>query len=287
MTADDVPDAERVSGAAFLELAAATRTREDPEPEARSAAGAAAWQLRTRHVLHTDPHGCWVAEDEGRMVGFATSYRRDLTWILATFAVLPGRQGRGIGTQLLGAALTHSHGCLRGMFAASDDPAAYRRYRLAGFTMHPQLLLRGIVDRAALPVVEHVRDGTPGDFELMDSIDRQVRDAAHGIDHPVLAGLYRLLVTDRSTGSGYAYVDDRGQIALLAATNRRTAARLLWEAMAATPADEPIELSHVTAHNDWAIDVGLAVRLSVTTAGHLALRGMKPPVPYVHHGTFL
>lgn len=287
MTPDDVPDAERVSGAAFLELDAATRTRHDPEPEGRSAAAVDAWQVRTRHYLATDPGGCWVAEEDGRMVGFATSYRRDLTWILATYAVLPGRQGQGTGTQLLAAALSHSRGCLRGMLAASDDPRAYRRYRLAGFTLHPQLFLRGVVDRAALPVVEHVREGTAADEELMDSIDRRVRDAAHGSDHAVLRSLYRLLVTDRTTGSGYAYVDDRGQVALLAATNRRTATRLLWEAMASTPAGEEVTLSHVTAQNEWAVDVGLAARLSVGTAGHLALRGMKPPVPYIHHGTFL
>lgn len=287
MNLDDVPDAERLSGHAFLELDAATRTRDEPAPQGRSAEGAAAWQVRTRHVLTTDPGGCWVADEGGRMIGFATSYRRDLTWILATFAVTPGLQGAGVGRQLLDAAMTHARGCLRGMLAASDDPRAYRRYRSAGFSLHPQLLLRGVVDRSALPAVEHVREGTAGDQELMDSIDRQVRQAAHGGDHAVLRDLYRLLVTDRGTGAGYAYVDDKGQVALLAATNRRTATRLLWEAMAATPPGQQIELSHVTAHNEWAVDVGLAARLSVGTAGHLALRGMKPPVPYVHHGTFL
>ncbi len=46
------------------------------------------------------------------------------------------------------------------MFASSADPKAYRRYRLAGFSLHPELTLRGEVDRSQLPVVEHVRDGT-------------------------------------------------------------------------------------------------------------------------------
>jgi hypothetical protein len=222
------------------------------------------------------------------MVGFATSIRRDLTWILATYAVLPGRQGAGIGRPLLDAALTHAQLCLRGMVASSDDPRAFRRYRAAGFTLHPQLMLYGRVDRSALPVVEHVRDGTEADFELMDSVDRRVRDAAHGVDHPVLrAAADRLLVVDRSTGSGYAYVDDRGQVALLAATDRRTATTLLWEALAGAPADQAVRLTHLTTANEWAIDVGLAARLSVRTRGYLALRGMKPPAPYVHHGALL
>jgi GNAT superfamily N-acetyltransferase len=288
MRPDDVPEAERLSDAAFLQLAIEQRRPGDPEPQPRTPAGAEAWSRRTRHFVEHDPGGCWVAERGGAMTGFATSIRRDLTWILATYVVRPGLQGAGIGRALLDAAQTHARGCLRGMLAASDDPRAFRRYRAAGFSMHPQFLLSGRVDRAALPVVEGVRDGTEADADLMDSVDRRVRDAAHGVDHPVLlAAAHRLLVVDRTTGSGYAYVDASGQVSLLAATNRRTAARLLWEALASAPPDEDIEIAHVTAANEWAVDVGLAARLSVGTAGHLALRGMKPPAPYVHHGTML
>ncbi len=46
---------------------------------------------------------------------------------------------------------------------------------------------------------------------------------------------WRLLVSDTTTGSGYAYVDERGRLALLAASNRRTATRLLWAALAEAP----------------------------------------------------
>jgi GNAT superfamily N-acetyltransferase len=288
MHLDDTADAERLSGEAFLRLDLGLRRRGEPEPRPRTPAQAAAWAARHRHVVQTDPAGCWVAERDGAMVGFAASIRRDLTWILATYVVRPDLQGAGIGRPLLEAALTHARHCLRGMLAASDDPRAFRRYRAAGFSMHPQLQLHGRVDRSTLPVVEHVRDGTPADFELMDSIDRRVRDAAHGVDHPVLLTVaHRLLVVDRTTGSGYAYVDERGQLRLLAATNRRTATTLLWEALASAPPDEPIALSHVTSANEWAVDVGLAARLSVRTRGFLAVRGMKPPAPYVHDGALL
>ena len=287
MRPDDVADAERLSAEAFLELERTMRTVGDPEPRRRSDQRAARWRERTEHLLATDPGGCWVAERDDGMAGFATSLRRDLTWILATFAVRPGLQAQGVGRSLLEAASSHSRGCLRGMLAASDDPRALRLYRLAGFSLHPQLYLHGIVDRSALPADEGVRDGSEGDIDLMDSIDRRVRDAAHGPDHPVLARSHRLLIVDRSTGSGYAYADESGQPVLWAATTRRTAARLLWAALAGAPAGEPIEIAHVTAVNEWAVDVGLAARLSIGVAGHLALRGMKPPVPYLHHGSLL
>ena len=82
--------------------------------------------------------------------------------------------------------------------------------------------------------MEKVRDGSASDFELMDSIDRRVRGAAHGPDHAWLLSTFRLVVSDTSTGSGYAFHAADGMPLLLAATNRRTATRLLWECLAAS-----------------------------------------------------
>ena len=240
---------------------------------------------RTHHYLGTDPGGCWVAEVDAEMVGFATSFNRELMWILASYAVRPGLQGQGIGKALLAAALHHGRGCLRGMLSASADSRAVRRYRAAGFALHPQMHLTGVLDRSAIPVVEKVRDGSAADFELMDSIDRRIRGAAHGPDHSWLLSASRLVVSDTSTGSGYAYHAADGTPVLLAATNRRTATRLLWECLAAS--GDVAFVPHVTAANEWAIDVGLAARLDLVQDGYLALRNMRPPAPYLHHGSLL
>lgn len=273
LTADDAEAAAQVADAAIATL---------PGHEALPAN---ALLPKVRHLHGTDPGGCWVAEDDHGLAGFATSFTRELMWCLATYAVRPATQGRGIGRQLLEAALHHGRGCLRGMLASSADPKAARRYRLAGFALHPQLFLTGTVDRSALPVVEKVREGSLADVELMDSLDRRTRGAAHGPDHELMAASCRLLVSDTTTGSGYAYVDERGELALLAASNRRTAARLLWAVLADGPAETSV--SHVTAANHWAVDVGLAARLELHQEGYLGLRGMKPPAPYVHHGALL
>jgi GNAT superfamily N-acetyltransferase len=281
MSADDVPAAERLSDEAFTPMAEPGMfTGRSPEQQAM-------WEVRAHHLLGTDPAGCWVAERAGEMLGFATAYRRDLTWFLATYAVRPHLQGEGLGRALLDAALTHARGCLRAMISGSKDPRAFRRYRQAGFTMHPQMYLRGRVDRSAIPIVEHVRDGTEADFDLLDSLDRRRRDAAHGPDHAVLFAQNRLVVLDRPSGSGYAYIGAGGMPAVVCATSRKVASVLLWEAVAAAEPDRELTVPHVTAANEWAIDVGLAAGLSVHTAGYLALRGMKPPAPYLHHGALL
>jgi GNAT superfamily N-acetyltransferase len=285
MRPEDVPDAERVSDEGFFELDSRTRRVDDPEPRRRSEAHRAVWLERTLHFVRHDPGGCWVAEDETGMVGMATSFRRETLWCLATYAVLPGRQGQGIGKPLLAAAMAHGRACTRAMLSASSDPRAARIYRGAGFDLHPQMYLSGAVERSAIPVVEKVRDGSAADVDLMDSLDRAARGAGHGVDHELMLRTWRLLVSDTSTGSGYVYVDERGRPAVLAASNRRTAARMLWAALAESP--EEVTVGHVTAANQWVLDVGLAAGLRLHQEGYLGLRGMKPPAPYVHNGALL
>jgi GNAT superfamily N-acetyltransferase len=284
---EDLAALADLTAASYYEVDARTYQRAWPDPVRRPAARNEAWIARTRAALRTDPGGCWAAEVDGELVGGAVSRVRELMWILASFAVRPEHQGRGIGTQLMAAAMHHGRGCLRGMFAASSDPAAVRRYRLAGFDLHPQMMLTGVVDRSAIPVVDRVREGTAADVDLLDSVDRQTRGAAHLSDHELLLDQFRLVVTDHTTGSGYAYVEADGSPPLVAATNRRTAAKLMWEAIASSPPGQQVSVHHITAANAWAIDVGLAARLSVYQNGYLCLRQMKPPTPYIHHGSLL
>ncbi len=286
MREDDLPAVALIRRDGFLDLDRRVLPRSAPDPLAPSEEASLGWQERTGFTLRHDPGGCWVAEVAGELVGFATSSVRELTWMLHTYVVLPVVQGHGVGKALLDAALAHGQGCLRGMLSASLDPRAVRRYRLAGFSLHPQMTFEGPLDRALLPVVDKVREGSAADVDLMNSIDRQRRGSAHGVDHEWLLGHARLVVSDTGTGAGYAYVSPQGGAQLLAATNRRTAARLLWECLAATPPGGSVSQQHLTAANEWAIDVGMAARLSLRPDGYLALRGMKPPMPYVHHGVF-
>ncbi len=287
MRADDLESFAALTATTYYEVDARTYQRAWPDPVRRPAARDGAWMRRTGRALVTDPGGCWVAEVDGEVVGGAVSRVRELMWLLASFAVLPQHQGRGIGTQLMAAAMHHGRGCLRGMFAASADPGAVRRYRLAGFDLHPQMLVTGVVDRSAIPALDRVREGSAGDIDLLNSVDRQTRGAAHLSDHELLLAQLRLVVADHSTGSGYAYVDDDGAPALVAATNRRTASTLMWEALASSMPGTQVSAHHITSANAWALDVGLAARMSIHQSGYLCVRQMKPPAPYLHHGSLL
>ena len=142
MRPDDVPAVERLTAEGFYDIDVRTRRPGWPEPTMRPGAKADSWRRRMHHLLAQDPGGCWVADDDTGVIGVAVALKRDLTWILATFVVRPGLQGRGVGRQLLDAALSYGDGCLRGMLAASEDPKAARRYRLADFTLHPAMSCR-------------------------------------------------------------------------------------------------------------------------------------------------
>ena len=253
-----------------------------PDPQLRPPDRSAAWVRRTGHLVATDPGGCWVAERDAELLGVVVSFVREKMWLLASYAVVPAAQGLGLGRALLAPALEHGKGSLRGMLNASNDPKAVRRYHDVGFRLHPQMFLRGKPDRSTIPVVEKVREGSATDVDLMDSVDRRTRGAAHGPDHEILLEQYRLVVSDTSTGQGYAYLDDG--IALLAATDRRTAARLMWEAIASS---DDLLIGHITPENDWAVEVGLAARLELDQGGYQALRHMKPPKPYLPHGALM
>lgn len=278
MRHEDVDAAERLSDRAFSQVG--------DRWAARTPRRTAAWKARAARLLEQDGAGCWVADHDSHVVGLVTSLRRETLWALSTYAVHPEWQSRGVGRVLLEAAGTHAHGALRWMICSSSDPRAARRYRLTGFDLHPQMVLEGSVRRDGLDPPRHVHDGTPGDVEWMDSLDRGLRGAGRGDDHALLRSTHRLRVVDRPHRRGYAYVDEDHGVVLLAASDRRTASDLLADALLEA-VGSVVRQPRVTAANQWALDVGLAAGLAVRTEGYLCVRGLKPPTPYLHHESLL
>ena len=273
MRPDDIDAAEHLTAVAFGPISPIGASERTPEQRKR-------WTAQLHHLLSVDPGGSWVCDESGSVVGVAAAARRDLLWVLSTYAVDPSYQGRGAGKALLEAAIAYGVGCLRGFICSTRDPRAVRRYRLAGFTLHPTMQLTGVVDRSSLPIVDGVRTGTDGDLEFVDSVDRQVRGATHRPDHTYLRDHGQLLVCDMLTGRGYAYLD-QSRVALLAATSRAVAQRLLWAALARTEPDTEVLIRSLTSDQEWALDVGLAAGLQVEQDAYLALRHMRPPAPYI------
>jgi len=97
MTAADVAACFEVSERAFHELDRDRLRRGDPDPVSPTTEDRARWCARTTRFLDTDPDGCWVAEQDGEVLGFATSLRRERVWVLVTYAVRARHDGEPMG----------------------------------------------------------------------------------------------------------------------------------------------------------------------------------------------
>lgn len=291
MRPEDLVSAERITADSYLQADLEYAAR-SPAPTRRTQVGGQRWRERTAHLLASDPQGCWVAERDAELVGVVVSFRRELMWLLASFAVAPHAQGNGVGTRLLERAVEYGSGCLRGMFNSSADPAALRRYRRAGFDLQPYCMATGTIDRARFPddltrILGSIRAGDAADRHLLDSLDRRTRGAAHGPDHEVLAKQHPLIVCDRLDAQGYAYLGADGSPAVLAATDRRTATRLLWGCLATAQDGSQVRIDRISAANQWALDVALDAGLAIGQHGFLALRRLTPPAPYLPHASLM
>jgi ribosomal protein S18 acetylase RimI-like enzyme len=242
---------------------------------------------RYRHFLEHDPEGASVAVDGDRVAGVALALVREGVWVLSLFAVDEEYRNYGLGKELLDRALLYAEGCRGAMIASSTNPAAMRRYALAGFALQPTLMASGKARRESLPAGLKTREGTEADLELAAGVDRLVRGAAHGPDLEfMLRTGSRLLVAEEPEGSGYAVVR-KGSPALLAATTPEIATDLLWFCLAQSDGSD-VEVHWITGQQNWAVSVVLKAGLSLSPASPICVRGtLGPLTPYLPSGPFL
>ena len=247
-------------------------------------------QDRTRHFLGTDPGGSWVAEDEGIVVGMSQSFVREDYWMLSQLGTLPGRQGRGVGKELLRLALTHGDPHSPGTIQCSRDPKAMALYTSFGFVMHPVVaawgaMRPGAVERPAEVVRFEPDQVTERELRIVTAIDRKVRGSARTVDIVSMLAQsgHRLLL---HAEDGYAVArDDR--VVALGARDESSATLVLKAMLAEAPAGETIEINWLTSAQQWAIRVVVEAGIELQPYGPVMVRGMDgPPSPYIPNGGF-
>ncbi len=247
-------------------------------------------QDRTRHFLGTDPGGSWIAEDDGAVIGMSQSFVREGYWMLAQLGTVPGRQGRGVGKELLRLALSHGDPDGPGTIQCSRDPTAMALYASFGFSLHPVVAAWGPMrpGRRTRPddVVRHEPDQvTARELDIVDAIDRGVRGSARAVD--IVAMLAqpgsRLLLHGED---GYAVTRDEC-IVTLGARTEESAALVLRAMLAESPPGETIEVNWLTSPQQWAIREIVRVGIELQPFGPVMVRGMGgPPHPYIPSGGF-
>lgn len=226
----------------------------------------------------SDLDACFVAEVDGEVVAMTMALVREGMWFLSLLMVLPDHQGVGHGARLLEQVLaTATDRC---SITSTQDPAALRRYRRAGFTLHPAFQAKGPLDRSLLPATPGVREGSyDADADLVEELLRQVRGAALGPDLPYLRSRpMRFLVAD---DAAVAFLRPDG-VASVVGAHPDAAARVLTAALAECTEDPHV--SWLTADQQWAVEVCLDLRLPLTGGASICLRGQAPMTPYLPNG---
>jgi GNAT superfamily N-acetyltransferase len=180
--------------------------------------------------LKDDARGLWVAEEAGEILGFAWSWVCGDLWFLAQLFVSPGRQGSGIGAELLKRTLEHagqSGATSKALITFSFNTVSqglyirhglYPRFPIYNLSVARDVLigrlqggqLRGIPLRET---ASHLRD-----LALIDDRSLGVSREKH---HRYLMGdaaTKGFLLHAGSECVGYAYVSAGGHIGPLAVT---------------------------------------------------------------------
>jgi GNAT superfamily N-acetyltransferase len=162
----------------------------------------------------------WIADDDGRPIGYARSTLRDGLRELTEFFVVPGAQSRGVGRELLARAFP-SEGARWRAIVATTDPRALARYLKAGvyprfpvgeFVRQAELAPMPPTDLAFEPVA-----ASPETLAAVRETDLAVLGHARDADHAfLLAGRRCFLYRRGGRTVGYGYHGHRaGPIALL------------------------------------------------------------------------
>jgi GNAT superfamily N-acetyltransferase len=185
-----------------------------------------------RHLLSTDPERCFVAEADGRVVGFSAAFVRAGVWFLAALFIDPDHQGKGIGRELFELAARDAPP-RRITITDAIQPASnslYAQYGLIPTT--PMLQFEGTPSIDAPSLLQPDRP-SPGELTALDRIGYGFE---RSVDHECWSRQRRCTVWRRAGAAvAYAYRGLTGSIGPLVARDQVSAADALRAELARTP----------------------------------------------------
>lgn len=162
----------------------------------------------------------WLAEDDGRLIGYARSILRDGLQELCELFVLPGCQASGVGHELIQRAFPDVNAKNRIIVATIDSRALALYLKTGVYARFPTVTFSRRPRSRGYPAGLEVRplSDAPQDLAAVIYIDRQVIGHAHEVDHRWLRSVRQgYLYTHNGALLGYGYVGpgDCGPFALL------------------------------------------------------------------------
>lgn len=275
---DDLPRVAPVRRRALATLADEGEAPERPRPDVAP---------ELVHIVRTDPDLAWIAEEDGRPLGYALGTVRDRLCTVSHLFVDPELHERDIGG-----------GLLERLLRAADARGATRRWVVASSSVpaHALYLRHGMYDRALLyplrgplaalltqpeprsPLRLERPTACPEWLERMTELDRAVRGAGRPEDHEFFLGLpdsgCRALL-DGQRMLGYVYFWQMGHIGPLAAAETSLALPLL---RVAADRLRRMRVDSVTFHvpscNETVLDFAMERRFVIRRINSLMTSGL-------------
>jgi GNAT superfamily N-acetyltransferase len=194
--------------------------------------------------LRDDPRGVWIAEEDGEIAGFALSWVCDQLWFLAELFVAPGRQGQGVGNELLGRTMQHASeagatdkALITFAFNVVSQGLYVRHGLLPRVPIHLCTAEREALSRRALGQTLRATPITASEADLQAL--RRLDVAALGVSrekhHRYLLGdpaMQGVFFHDGGECVGYAYIHETGHIGPLAAARAQAMPAVFTTALA-------------------------------------------------------
>ncbi|MCK1366454.1 GNAT family N-acetyltransferase [Bradyrhizobium sp. 62] len=178
--------------------------------------------------LTDDPDGLWVAEDEGRILGFAWSWICGHIWFLAQLFVTPDRQGGSVGNELIERTLDHakkSGASIRVLITFAFNAVSQGLYIRHGLFPRFSIYTVSVPRERLIDSLNGLKfkcaplDETASTMARLMHADERVLGVSREKHHRYLINDSRtrgFSLYDGDDWAGYVYVDDRGHIGPLA-----------------------------------------------------------------------
>ena len=212
------------------------------------------------HIMRTGRS--FVAEEDGVVIGYGSSWTRGDDWFLASLFVAPSAHGRGIGPELLDAVWTPA--VRRRTMTDAIQPISNALYGRRGLIPStPVLTFTG------RPQLEPAT-GEPAPADL-----RAIDQAAYGFERAVDHAHWSLFARRREWGDAYSYSVD-AFIGPVAGLTPAAAARALAGELAS--ATGPVRVL-IPGSSRALVEVALAARLQLAPVPGLLLVSEDAPAP--------
>ena len=223
-----------------------------------------------RHVLATGVG--YVAEAEGKVIGFASAWTRGDDWFLACLFIRARAQGRGVGPRLLDAVWGDAP--RRRTVTDAIQPVSNVLYGRRGLTpVTPLLTFKGT------PSLETSAEEAPADLAAIDA-------AAYGFDRRVDHRYWTLHARRREWGDAYSYVFPGGDLGPVAGLTAGAAARALAAELAHAEGSVRVRIPG-SARELVAVALRARLRLDPVPGLVLLSPGVEPPAALAPSGYML